>query len=171
MATFILFIGLSGRLLSTKFYKFDAEDAGMGDVHSREVRSFNMSRIRSKDTKPELLVRKFLFAQGLRYRLHVKNLAGKPDLVFPKFKTVLFVHGCFWHGHSNCKYFVIPKTKTTWWMEKINRNRELDERNLKKLIGLGWRVIVIFECELKPSKREKTFDKILNLLAIGNSNH
>jgi len=85
-----------------------------------------MSQIKSKDTKPELLVRKFLFANGFRYKLHDKNLPGKPDIVLPKYKTVIFVHGCFWHGHVNCKYYVVPKTKTQWWLDKIGKNIERD---------------------------------------------
>jgi DNA mismatch endonuclease (patch repair protein) len=84
----------------------------MADVHNKETRSYNMSRIKGKNTKPEMLVRKFLHANGFRYRLHVKNLPGKPDIVLPKYKTVIFIHGCFWHGHENCKYFVVPKTRT-----------------------------------------------------------
>lgn len=91
----------------------------MSDVHSKEVRSYNMSQIKSKNTKPEILVRKFLFAKGLRFRLHDKNLPGKPDIVLKKYKTVIFVDGCFWHGHDKCKYFIIPKTRTDWWLEKI----------------------------------------------------
>jgi len=115
-----------------------------------------MSRIKGKDTKPELLVREFLFANGFRYRLHVKNLPGKPDIVLPKYKTVIFVHGCFWHGHEGCKYFVIPKTRTEWWLNKINKNRELDEENTIKLTEAGWKVITIWECELKPHKKDLT---------------
>jgi DNA mismatch endonuclease (patch repair protein) len=88
---------------------------------SKEVRSYNMSQVRSKNTKPELLVRKFLHAHSFRYRLHVKDLPGKPDLVLPKYKTVIFIHGCFWHGHKDCKYFVVPKTRTEWWLAKIKK--------------------------------------------------
>jgi DNA mismatch endonuclease (patch repair protein) len=96
------------------------------DVHNKATRSYNMSRIRAKDTKAEMLVRRYLHAQGFRYRLHVKDLPGKPDIVLPKYKTVIFIHGCFWHGHEGCKNFVVPKTRTEWWMEKIGRNREND---------------------------------------------
>ncbi len=92
----------------------------MADVHSKETRSYNMSQIKSRNTKPEMLVKKFLHAHGFRYRLHVKDLPGKPDLVLPKYKTVIFIHGCFWHGHENCKYFVVPKTRTEWWLTKID---------------------------------------------------
>ncbi|MGV3613125.1 MAG: very short patch repair endonuclease [Fluviicola sp.] len=128
----------------------------MPDVHDKETRSYNMSRIRSKDTKPEMLVRKFLFKAGLRYKLHDKSLPGKPDLVFPKYKTVLFIHGCFWHGHEGCKYFVVPKTRTEWWLEKIWNNVEKDNRNILELHLLGWSVLVVWECELKRDKRERT---------------
>ncbi len=132
----------------------------MTDVHSKETRSYNMSRIRNKDTKPEMLVRKFLFSKGLRYSLHKKTLPGKPDLVFSKYNTVLFIHGCYWHGHERCKYFVPPKTRTEWWLNKINGNKLKDIENKKVLINLGWKVITVWECELKPQKKEKTLEKI-----------
>jgi DNA mismatch endonuclease (patch repair protein) len=90
----------------------------MADVHNKKTLSYNMSRIRYKDTKPELLVRKYLFAKGFRYRLHDKKLPGKPDILLPKYNTLIFVHGCFWHGHEGCKYFVVPKTRTEWWLKK-----------------------------------------------------
>jgi DNA mismatch endonuclease, patch repair protein len=105
----------------------------MADVHDKATRSYNMSRIKGKDTKPEMLVRKFLHAQGFRYRLHVKDLPGKPDIVLPKYKTVIFVHGCFWHGHEHCKYYVIPKTRTEWWVNKINANIANDVKAIKAL--------------------------------------
>jgi DNA mismatch endonuclease (patch repair protein) len=92
----------------------------MADVHTKEQRSYNMSRIKGKNTKPEMLVRRFLHAHGFRYKLHDKTLPGKPDIVLPKYKTVIFVHGCFWHGHEGCKIYVVPKTKTEWWLAKIN---------------------------------------------------
>jgi DNA mismatch endonuclease, patch repair protein len=132
----------------------------MTDVHDKKTRSFNMSRIRSKDTQPEILVRKFLFAKGFRYKLHDKTLPGKPDLSFPKYKAVVFIHGCFWHGHEGCKYFVLPKTRTKWWTEKINRNKQLDDENKIKLKKLGWKVITIFECKLKGKNREKPLNQL-----------
>lgn len=128
----------------------------MVDVHSKEVRSYNMSMIKGKDTKPEILVRKFLFSKGLRYRVHQKDLPGKPDLVFPKYKTIVFIHGCFWHGHEGCKYFVPPKTRVSWWLNKINNTRIKDAENIKKLKKLGWKTIIIWECFLKSDKRRKT---------------
>lgn len=121
----------------------------MTDVHSKETRSYNMSRIKAKDTKPELLVRKFLFANGFRYRLHDKNLPGKPDIILPKYKTVIFVNGCFWHGHENCKFFVIPKTRTEWWKEKIGKNILNDIKNQSLLKEMGYKVIIIWGCEIK----------------------
>lgn len=133
----------------------------MADVHNKKTRSYNMSQIRSKDTKPELLVRKFLFANGFRYRLHDKKLPGKPDIVLPKFRTVIFIHGCFWHGHTNCKYFVVPKTRTQWWTDKINGNKANDIKAIKTLKKEGWKVITIWECRLKGQKLIKLFQKLL----------
>jgi len=138
----------------------------MADVHSKETRSYNMSRIKGKDTKPELIVRRFLFAKGYRYKLHDKKLPGKPDIVLPKYKTVIFVHGCFWHGHKGCKYFVIPKTRTEWWLEKINGNIENDRKKIKLLKIAGWKVIVIYECQLKKNTINKTLNKIPELLNL-----
>ncbi|WP_250419228.1 very short patch repair endonuclease [Pontibacter deserti] len=128
-----------------------------------------MSRIKGKDTKPEMVVRKFLHAKGLRYRLHDKKLPGKPDVVLPKYKTIVNIHGCFWHGHEGCRYYVIPKTRTEWWQHKINRNRELDQQNLSKLIQEGWKVLTIFECELKPKVRAGTLDRLLEQIRFENS--
>lgn len=136
----------------------------MADVHDKATRSYNMSQIKSKNTKPEILVRKYLHAQGFRFRLHDKKLPGKPDIVLPKYKTVIFVHGCFWHGHKGCKYFVMPKTRTEWWVSKINKNKENDNIILKKLSELGWNIIQIWECELKPRMHEQTFIKLMYLL-------
>ncbi len=136
----------------------------MADVHDKQTRSFNMSQIRSKNTKPELLIRKFLFANGFRYKLHDKKLPGKPDIVLPKYHIVFFIHGCFWHGHKNCKYFVVPKTRTDWWLEKIRANSQRDKENFLKIRKEGWKVITIFECELRSKKLQKTQTKIINHL-------
>jgi len=133
----------------------------MADVHDEKTRSYNMSRIKGKDTKPEMIVRKFLFSKGFRYRLHVKNLPGKPDIVLPKYKTVVFINGCFWHGHDGCKHFSVPKTRTEWWLNKIIGNISKDTRNLETLTREGWSVLVIWECELKSKKREPTLNKLL----------
>lgn len=131
----------------------------MADKITRETRSRNMSKIKSKDTKPELLVRKFLFSKGLRYRLNVKNLPGKPDLVFPKYKTVVFVNSCFWH-HHNCKYGTTPKSNTAFWIEKFKKNKSRDLSNYHDLKLNGWNVIVVWECELKKNVREHTLNKL-----------
>lgn len=136
----------------------------MADVHDKATRSYNMSRIRSKNTKPEMIVRKFLFSQGFRYRLHVKNLPGKPDLVFPKLKTVIFVHGCFWHGHDGCRYFVLPKTRSDWWRLKIESNRNRDARTFRNLKLLGWRVITVFQCRLKSRIVTETLEELMREL-------
>jgi DNA mismatch endonuclease (patch repair protein) len=133
----------------------------MADVHEPEVRSYNMSQIKSKDTKPEILVRKFLHTNGFRFRIHDKKLPGKPDIVLKKYKTVIFIHGCFWHGHEGCKYFVIPKTRTEWWLNKIAINKKNDSRNVNSLILDDWEVIVIWECELKKNKRDKTLKQLI----------
>jgi DNA mismatch endonuclease, patch repair protein len=132
----------------------------MADVHDKATRSYNMSQIKGINTKPEILVRKYLHSWGLRYRLHVKNLPGKPDIVLPKFKTVIFVHGCFWHGHHNCKYYVVPKTRTDWWLNKINSNIANDSKAISTLKKEGWCIITVWECELHHSKVEKTLAKL-----------
>lgn len=133
----------------------------MADVHDKKTRSYNMSKIKGKDTKPEVTVRKFLHSKGFRYKLHDKKLPGKPDIVLPKYKTIIMVHGCFWHGHEGCKYFNIPKTRTKWWIDKIKKTHLKDLENESKLKELGWKVITIFECKLKPAKRDKALKKIM----------
>ncbi len=137
----------------------------MADVHSEVVRSYNMSRIRGKDTGPELIVRKFLFAQGFRYRVNYAKLPGKPDIVLPKYKTVIFVHGCFWHGHRNCKYFVLPKTRPQWWKSKIEGTRARDKRTASLTKKMGWRVLTVFECQLRPPKKGLTLKRIAKDIA------
>ncbi len=112
-----------------------------------------------------MLVRKFLFANGYRYKLHDKSLPGKPDIVLPKYKTLIFVHGCFWHGHKNCKYFVVPKTRTEWWLNKINGNIANDEKAAKALKKEGWKIITIWECNLKPAKVAKKLNALLKKLS------
>lgn len=134
----------------------------MADALSKEVRSYNMSKVKSKDTKPELLVRKFLFANGLRYRLCHKKLPGKPDIVLSKYKTVIFIHGCFWHGHENCKYAVMPKTRTEFWTTKIEGNKQRDKNNIEHLKNKGWNVLIVYGCELKKEKQDLTLNKILS---------
>ncbi|MEP6676562.1 MAG: DNA mismatch endonuclease Vsr [Ferruginibacter sp.] len=133
----------------------------MADVHTKEQRSYNMSQIKGKNTKPEILVRKFLHANGFRYKLHDKTLPGKPDIVLPKYKIVIFVHGCFWHGHAGCRYYVIPKTRTEWWLDKINKNRANDVKAKKGLKKEGWKIAEVWECDLKKEKLENTLGKLL----------
>ncbi len=138
----------------------------MTDVHTPEKRSYNMSRIRNKNTGPEIVVRKFLFSKGLRYRLHNKHLEGKPDIVFSGKRTVVFIHGCFWHGHEGCKYFKVPETRREWWLTKINRNKQKDREVSAKLEKDGWRVIVIYACALRPKVKSETLNNLYNMLQI-----
>jgi len=132
----------------------------MADVHSKEIRSYNMSRIRSGNTKPEELIRKYLFSRGLRYRKNDKRLPGKPDLVFPKYRVVIFVHGCFWHKHTGCRYFVLPETNAEFWDAKLEGNRQRDERDTAQLRASGWRVIVVWECELRKPVRDERLARL-----------
>jgi DNA mismatch endonuclease (patch repair protein) len=132
----------------------------MADVHSKEIRSKNMAAIKGKNTKPEMLVRRFLHANGFRYKLHDKTLPGKPDIVLPKYKTVIFIHGCFWHGHEGCKYYVVPKTRTEWWLNKINGNIANDTKAIKSLKKEGWKIITLWECDLKPAKILKRLERL-----------
>ncbi len=132
------------------------------DVHDKETRSYNMSCIKGKNTKPEEIVRKYLFSKGLRYRKNDKKLPGTPDIVLPKYKTVIFVNGCFWHGHEGCRYFVVPKTNTEFWVNKIGTNKQRDNREINELQTLGWKVIVVWECQLKKNCRDITLLQILN---------
>jgi len=121
-----------------------------------------MSQIKGKNTKPEILVRKFLFSNGFRFRLHDKKLPGKPDIILPKYKTAIFVHGCFWHGHENCKYFKIPKTRADWWLIKINGNIVNDKKKQLLLQEMGWKVLYVWECDLKTGLVDKTLDKLVH---------
>ena len=123
-----------------------------------------MSNIRSKNSKPELLVREFLFANGFRYRLHRKDLPGKPDIVLPKYKTVIFINGCFWHGHRECKYAALPETNFDFWEKKIAGNVKRDTINISKLKELGWKVIEIWQCQLKSKTKEETLDNLLKTI-------
>lgn len=136
----------------------------MADVHTPEQRSYNMSRIHGKDTRPEELVRKYLFAHGFRYRKNDVRLPGKPDIVLPKYKTVIFVNGCFWHAHEGCRYFVWPKNNADFWKKKIESNVARDEKNHQLLEGLGWRVLTVWECELKLNCRAETLANITKSL-------
>jgi DNA mismatch endonuclease, patch repair protein len=134
----------------------------MADVHGKAIRSYNMSRIQGFNTKPEIIVRKFLHANGFRYRLHNKKLPSCPDITLRRYNTVIFVNGCFWHGHDNCKYFVIPKTRTGWWKNKIEETKKRDYLSLMDLESLGWNTLVVWECELKHEKRSQTLVNLVN---------
>jgi DNA mismatch endonuclease (patch repair protein) len=133
----------------------------MADIFCKEDRSFIMSRVRSKNTVPELIVRKFLFAKGYRYRVHVLGLPGKPDIVISKLNTIILVNGCFWHGHKYCRKSKLPRTRTRWWKEKIEQNQRNDIRNKSKLRRLGYSVYTIWECELKNNSKLEQLKKRL----------
>ncbi len=130
------------------------------DKLTKEQRHRCMASIRSRDTKPEVLVRKFLFGRGFRYRLNHRRLPGHPDLVLRKYRTVIFVNGCFWHGHEGCKYFRLPKTNVEFWDNKIRRNRQRDIEEQHTLAKMGWHCITVWECQLKPSVRIKTLESL-----------
>ena len=129
-------------------------EEGMGDVMTPEQRHKCMARIRSKNTKPEIMVRKYLFARGFRYRKNVRRLPGTPDIVLRKYRTVIFVNGCFWHGHEGCRYSHLPKSNVEFWRNKIERNKKRDLRERVELRRMGWHVIQVWECQLKPKERE-----------------
>lgn len=120
-----------------------------------------MSRIRSNDTKPEEYVRKQLFAAGFRYRKNDNRYPGKPDIVLPKYKTAIFVNGCFWHSHEGCPGFVMPKSRQEYWEPKLLRNKERDALNIARLNSMGWKVVTVWECQLKKNNREQTIDKLI----------
>ena len=128
----------------------------MADKMTPEQRHICMSHVRSKNTKPEILVRRFLFAHGFRYRIHVNVFTGKPDIVLRKYKTVIFVNGCFWHGHENCRIYSFPKSNVDFWKKKIECNKERDLKERIRLRTMGWHVIQLWECQLKPQKRANT---------------
>lgn len=132
----------------------------MADTLTPEKRSWNMSRIPAKDTSVEVKVRKYLFAQGFRYRKNVKELPGKPDIVLPKYRTVLFIHGCFWHRHAGCKRATTPKSRLEYWLPKFERNVENDKKHCEELISMGWNPIVIWECEVNKHFND-TMEKVV----------
>ena len=131
------------------------------DVHNKEIRSYNMSRIKGKKIKPEEVVAKYLFANGFRYRRNVKGLPGTPDIVLKKYRTVIFVNGCFWHCHEGCKWFVLPETNAEFWKKKFDFNRERDKQNYKKLQDDGWNVIIVWECEIRHSDRKMRLETLV----------
>lgn len=139
------------------------------DIVSEEQRSYNMSRIRSKDTKPELMVRSMLHRMGYRFTVNGpknRQLPGKPDIVLPKYKTVIFVHGCFWHAHENCKHFRLPKTRTEWWKAKLEGNALRDKKRVDELEAQGWKVLVVWECELKNIEKQQQLETELLLKVV-----
>lgn len=131
----------------------------LADNHTKEVRSRNMSHIRSTNSKPEEIVRKYLFSKGLRYRKNVSSLPGKPDIVLRKYNSIVFVNGCFWHKHD-CGRFVMPTSNTEYWSKKINGNVERDKSNIAKLESIGWKVFIIWECQLKKSVKEENLSNL-----------
>lgn len=139
----------------------------MSDNHTKEVRSYNMSRIRSKNTKPEEIVRKYLFSRGLRFRKNDKRYPGHPDIVLPKYKTIVFVNGCFWHSHEGCKDFVVPKSNPEYWIPKLERNRLRDAANKTELENHGWNVIIVWECELKKVVRNERLERLFEQITTG----
>ncbi|MCQ2129567.1 MAG: very short patch repair endonuclease [Bacteroidaceae bacterium] len=132
----------------------------MTDHHTPEQRHKNMAAIRAKNTKPEIIVRKYLWSHGFRYRLNHPRLPGKPDIVMRKYRICIFINGCFWHGHEGCKYFVMPKSRTDFWQAKITRNQERDKEVKKQLAKMGWHSMTIWECELKTTKRDATLESL-----------
>ncbi len=139
----------------------------MADVYSKETRSYCMSRIRSKDTKAEMLVRKSLFSRGLRYRKNDKRYPGRPDIVLPKYKTIVFVNSCFWHSHEGCPGFIMPKSKLDYWHPKLEGNKRRDAEHIAKLQADGWRVITVWECELKKAFRDERLNKLYDEITKG----
>lgn len=132
----------------------------MTDRSTPQQRRANMAAIHGKDTKPELLVRRWLWSRGYRYRLNHPRLPGKPDIVMRKYRTCIFINGCFWHGHEGCRYYTVPKTNTQFWVNKVSRNKARDREVCRKLAAMGWHSITIWECELKPSCRERTLESL-----------
>jgi DNA mismatch endonuclease vsr len=130
------------------------------DNHTKEIRSYNMSQIRSKNSKPEETVRKYLFSKGLRFRKNDKRYPGHPDIVLPKYKTIIFVNGCFWHLHDGCRYAVIPSSNVDYWKPKLERNKERDIKIIEELSERGWNVIVVWECQLRKERKQQTLDDL-----------
>lgn len=141
----------------------------MADKITSEKRSWNMRQIKSKDTKIEILVRQWIFARGFRFRKNDKRYPGKPDIVLPKYKTVIFINGCFWHRHEGCKYATTPKSRTEFWLDKFNRNISNDIKNRKELEAHGWHVITVWECELKKNVFEETMSRIEKQIILNKS--
>ena len=134
----------------------------MPDVHTPEQRHRNMAAIHSVSTKPEMKLRRALWRLGFRYKVNDKRLTGKPDIVLPKYRTLIFVHGCFWHGHRGCKFYTVPKTNTDFWTAKVTRNQERDQEVWRQQEAKGWSVIIVWECQLKKAAFEETVGRVRN---------
>lgn len=146
------------------------KSAYMSDTLTKEKRSELMSHIRSTNTKPEVALRHALWRQGFRYRMNLKGLPGSPDIVLPKHRTAVFVHGCFWHGHKGCKEFTVPKTNTEFWVKKIKRNQERDQEVWRQLEAEGWSVVIVWECDLAKAKFNETVERIVSeIISNGNT--
>lgn len=143
----------------------------MSDVLTPAQRHRNMAAIHSASTKPEIKLRHALWRQGFRYRVNDKRLPGKPDIVLPKYHTVVFIHGCFWHGHKGCKYYSVPKTNTEFWIAKVARNQERDQEEWRQLEAKGWYVIIVWECQLKKSKIEDTIQNVITEIRSNGIKH
>lgn len=135
----------------------------MTDIVDSSTRSRMMAGIRGRNTKPELLIRSLLHRKGFRFRLHVKDLPGKPDIVLPKYRAVIFIHGCFWHGHQDCHLFRLPATRTEFWQEKILRNQTNDSRAVELLLAINWRVCIVWECSIRGARKDP--EKVANMIA------
>lgn len=135
------------------------------DVHDKETRRYNMSQIKGKDTKPEVIVRKFLSENGFDFSINDKRLPGKPDIVLEDYKIVIFINGCFWHHHTGCRYAVVPKTRTEWWMEKISKTKDKDQKNIEILTANGWKTITVWECALKgKANAESSLKELMDII-------
>lgn len=135
----------------------------MADIVDSSTRSRMMAGVKSKNTKPELLIRGLLHKRGFRFRLHVKDLPGKPDIVLPKYNSVIFVHGCFWHGHKECPFFKLPSTRTEFWKEKILRNQANDSKSIELLHNANWKVCIVWECSIRGAKKD--LNKVINRIS------
>lgn len=133
----------------------------MADTMTASQRHYAMSQVHSASTKPEVRLRHALWKQGFRYKVNDRSLPGSPDIVLPKYRSVIFVHGCFWHGHKDCKYYTVPKTNTEFWMAKVARNQQRDQDVWRKLEVKGWRVIIVWECQLKKATLDETVNRVV----------
>lgn len=160
----MLFLGMQYDKVSVFFHFYISVDNFecfyMPDILSLAQRHRNMAAIHSASTKPELKLRHALWRLGFRYRINDRHLPGRPDIVLPKYRTAVFVHGCFWHGHKDCKYYTVPKSNTDFWVAKVARNQERDQEVWRKLEAKGWSVIIVWECQLKKANLEETVKRV-----------